>query len=90
MKNSAEEKIKSFDGTELFCVKNLVDYPKAVVVIVHASDLIQEGTLAVSMGMKADEIGDIIHAHPTLSEAFHEAVLGINGLGIHIMPARKR
>lgn len=56
----------------------------------HASDLIQEGTLAVSMGMKADEIGDIIHAHPTLSEAFHEAVLGINGLGIHIMPARKR
>lgn len=35
MKNSAEEKIKSFDGTELFCVKNLVDYPKAVVVIVH-------------------------------------------------------
>lgn len=56
----------------------------------HASDLIQEGTLAVSIGMKADEIGDIIHAHPTLSEAFHEAVLGIEGLGIHSMPVRKR
>lgn len=34
MKNS-EEKIKSFDGTELFCVRNLVDNPKAVLVIVH-------------------------------------------------------
>ncbi|MDV3429457.1 MAG: alpha/beta hydrolase [Bacillota bacterium] len=34
MKNS-EEKVKSFDGTELFCVRNLVDNPKAVLVIVH-------------------------------------------------------
>ncbi|HAZ37618.1 MAG TPA: dihydrolipoyl dehydrogenase [Clostridiaceae bacterium] len=56
----------------------------------HASDLINEGNIAVSMGMKASEVGSIIHAHPTLSETFHEAVLGINGSGIHTMPIRKR
>lgn len=33
--NNSEEKVKSFDGTELFCVKNLVANPKAVLVIVH-------------------------------------------------------
>lgn len=33
--NNSEKKVKSFDGTELFCVKNLVANPKAVLVIVH-------------------------------------------------------
>jgi dihydrolipoamide dehydrogenase len=31
-----------------------------------------------------------IHAHPTLSEAFFEAALGLDEAAIHIAPKRKR
>ena len=56
----------------------------------HASDLIHEGNLAINNKMKAEDITNMIHAHPTLSEAFEEAVLGLNGESIHSMPNRKR
>ena len=50
----------------------------------HASDLIAEGTLALSMEATAFEIVNTIHAHPTLSEAIAEAAEGITGKPIHI------
>lgn len=34
----------------------------------HASDLIQEVVTMMNLGVTVDEAGDIIHAHPTLSE----------------------
>ncbi|MBA7547268.1 Dihydrolipoyl dehydrogenase [subsurface metagenome] len=40
---------------------------------VHASDLIAEGTLALSLGATAMEILSTIHAHPTLSEVLAKA-----------------
>ncbi len=49
----------------------------------HASDLIAEGTLALSLGVNAKEFVDTIHAHPTLAEATVEAVEGIIGEAIH-------
>lgn len=55
----------------------------------HASDLIHEGTLAVSKRLNVDDIAQTIHAHPTLSEAFLEAVLGLKGEAIHMVPSRK-
>jgi len=55
----------------------------------HASDLIHEATLAVNEAMSVDMIKEMIHAHPTLSEAFHEAVLGIKGEAIHMAPSKK-
>lgn len=54
----------------------------------HASDLIHEGALVVEHGLTVADIGRTIHAHPTLAESFHEAVLGIGGQAIHIMPPR--
>ncbi|MEL7566166.1 MAG: dihydrolipoyl dehydrogenase [Dehalobacterium sp.] len=54
----------------------------------HASDLIHEGALAVEHGLTAADIGRTIHAHPTLAESFHEAVLGVDGQAIHIMSQR--
>jgi len=50
----------------------------------HASDLIAEGTLALSMEATADEIVNTIHAHPTLAEAIAEAAEGIIGKAIHL------
>lgn len=55
----------------------------------HASDLIHEGTLAISTKLKIDDIKNTIHAHPTLSEAFHEAVCGLKGEAIHMVQPRK-
>ncbi|MFZ5354411.1 MAG: dihydrolipoyl dehydrogenase [Bacillota bacterium] len=55
----------------------------------HASDLIHEGTLAVSAKLKIDDIKNTIHAHPTLSEAFHEAVCGLKGEAIHMVQQKR-
>ena len=56
----------------------------------HANDLIHEGALAISNNMDVASIKRTIHAHPTLSEAFFEAVLGLDEAAIHIAPKRKR
>jgi dihydrolipoamide dehydrogenase len=50
----------------------------------HASDLIAEGTLALSMEATAEEIIDTIHAHPTLAEIIAETAEGITGKPIHL------
>ncbi len=55
----------------------------------HASDLIHEGTLAINHHMSVKDIADTIHAHPTLSEAFAEASMGILGEAIHLSPKKK-
>jgi len=51
---------------------------------IHASDLIAEGTLALSMEATAEEIVNTIHAHPTLAETIAEAAEGILGKPIHL------
>ncbi len=54
----------------------------------HASDLIAEGTLAIQHGMTIEQIGETIHAHPTLAEAFLEAIMDAKREAIHILPRR--
>jgi dihydrolipoamide dehydrogenase len=49
----------------------------------HASDIIHEGALAISSGLRIEDVIKTIHAHPTLSEAFAEAVMGLKGEAIH-------
>lgn len=49
----------------------------------HASDLILEGTLMVEKGLTVADMKEVVHSHPTLGEALHEAVLGINKESIH-------
>ncbi len=56
----------------------------------HASDLIHEGALAISKGMTVADIAGVIHAHPTLSEAFVEATLGLKNAAIHMVPKKPR
>lgn len=52
----------------------------------HASDLIQEGVLAIGMKIPAGDVIGTVHAHPTLSEAFAEAVMDLKGTAIHCAP----
>jgi len=55
----------------------------AAVVGAHATDLLTELSLAVHIGLTAKQIGDVIHAHPTLSEAIMEAAHDIHGVCVH-------
>ncbi|MEE8210245.1 MAG: dihydrolipoyl dehydrogenase [bacterium] len=55
----------------------------------HAADLIHEAAAAMQASMTATELGDLIHAHPTLAEAIMEAVHDVHDQAIH-MPAKKK
>lgn len=50
----------------------------------HAADLIHEGALAMQMGVTAQQLGRMIHAHPTLAEAMMEAAEDVHGMAIHL------
>jgi dihydrolipoamide dehydrogenase len=50
----------------------------------HATDLIHEAATAMSLGAKAADIGRVVHAHPTLSEALMEAFEDTHGQAIHL------
>jgi dihydrolipoamide dehydrogenase len=50
----------------------------------HVSELSAEFAHAIEMGSVLEDIAGTIHAHPTLSEAFHEASLKALGHAIHI------
>jgi dihydrolipoamide dehydrogenase len=49
----------------------------------HASDLVHEGALAIKSAMTVKEVGEMIHAHPTLSEGLMEAAEDVHGMAIH-------
>jgi dihydrolipoamide dehydrogenase len=49
----------------------------------HISELVGEWTLALEMGALLEDIAGTIHAHPTMTEMTHEAVLATLGHAIH-------
>jgi dihydrolipoamide dehydrogenase len=49
----------------------------------HATDLLAELTLAVQLGLTVEQVGDVIHPHPTLSEALMEALHAVHGQCVH-------
>jgi len=49
----------------------------------HATDLIAEAALAMSMEATTEEISRTIHAHPTLSEVIMEAAYDVDKMAIH-------
>ncbi|KPJ60119.1 MAG: hypothetical protein AMJ46_08180 [Latescibacteria bacterium DG_63] len=49
----------------------------------HASELIHEGAIALTNGLTTAQLGETIHAHPTLSEAVMEAADAVHGLSIY-------
>ena len=55
----------------------------------HSSELIGHGVLTLEFEGTIEDIARTVFAHPTLSEAIHEAALGADGRAIHI-PNRNR
>ncbi len=49
----------------------------------HATEIIHEAIVAMHLESTAEELGRVIHAHPTVSESVMEAAEGIHGLTIH-------
>jgi len=70
-------------------VKVLADAKTDRILGVHiigpcASELIQEAVVAMEFAASSEDIARIVHAHPSLSESFHEAALGVAKRSIHI------
>jgi dihydrolipoamide dehydrogenase len=49
----------------------------------QASELIAECVVAMEFHGSAEDLARIVHAHPTLSEAVHEAALSVDKRAIH-------
>ena len=49
-----------------------------------ASELITEAVIAMEFDASAEDIARTIHAHPSLSEAMHEAALAVDKRALHI------
>ena len=54
----------------------------------EATDLLAELTMAVHLGLTAEALGDVIHPHPTLSEAIMEALHDVHGISINKVSLR--
>ncbi len=55
-----------------------------------AAELVQQGAIAMEFGTSAEDLGMMVFAHPTMSEAMKEAALAVNGGAIHIANRKKR
>ena len=76
-------------------VKILSDAATDQVLGVHimgeqASELIAQAVMALEFDASSEDIARTIFAHPTLSEALHEAALAVDGRAIHMARSRRR
>jgi dihydrolipoamide dehydrogenase len=55
----------------------------------QASELIAQAVLAMEFGASSEDIARTVFAHPTLSEAVHEAALDVSGRAIHLSASRR-
>ncbi|MDF2948467.1 MAG: lpdA [Sedimentibacter sp.] len=53
------------------------------IVGVHATDMLSTISNIIASGLTIDKATHVIYAHPTTAESIHEALLNIDGRGIH-------
>lgn len=56
----------------------------------HAGELISDAVIAMEFGGCAEDLGLTMFAHPTLSEAVHEAALSVHGHAIHTANRKRK
>jgi len=86
---SACGKAHTIGATEGF-VKMIGDEKSGTILGVHmvgpgVTDLIAEATMMVKLKLKASDVAETIHAHPTLSEALMEATFALMVKPIHTL-----
>ncbi|MDG2020156.1 MAG: dihydrolipoyl dehydrogenase [SAR86 cluster bacterium] len=55
-----------------------------------ASEIVQQGLIAMDNGVTSEDFSSSIVSHPTVSEALREATLAMNGKAIHIQNRKKK
>lgn len=68
---------------EILRDKETQDLVGASIIGPHATDLISEVSTAIYLNATPTELGEAIHAHPTISESIAEAALDVDKLAIH-------
>ena len=76
-------------------VKILADAESDRILGVHilgpqASEMVAQAVIAMEFDASAEDLGIIMFAHPTLSEAVHEAALGVAGHAIHVVNRKRK
>lgn len=56
----------------------------------HVSELISSAGIAMEFGASSEDIAMTMFAHPTLSEALHEAAMAVEGRAIHMAKPSRR
>ncbi|WP_348761095.1 dihydrolipoyl dehydrogenase [uncultured Salinisphaera sp.] len=56
----------------------------------YVSEMVQEIVVAMEYKAASEDIARIVHGHPTLGEAVHEAALAVDGRPIHFPPKKKK
>ena len=56
----------------------------------HAGEMIAQGVIALEFGSSAEDLALTCYAHPTMSEAVHEAALAVEGHAIHMANRKKK
>ena len=74
-------------------VKVIADAATDMLLGVHvigpwASELVAEAVVAMELGASSEDLARIVHAHPTLSEAVHEAAMSVERRAIHFHARR--
>lgn len=86
---AASGRARAMDESPQGMVKVIADAETDRILGVHiigpqASELIAEAVLAMEFAASSEDLARTIHAHPTLSEAVHEAALAVDGRAIHV------
>ncbi len=61
----------------------------AQIVCERATDMINEATAAIANGLTRNQLLKAIRPHPTFAESVTEALDSVEGMAIHMVPARK-
>lgn len=85
---AASGRAHALGETEGF-VKTLADARGGRLLGIHiigpfASELVAEAVVALEYGASSEDLARIVHAHPTLSEAVHEAALSAEGRTLNL------
>jgi len=56
----------------------------------HAGEMVAQGVIALEFGSSAEDLALTCYAHPTMSEAVHEAALAVEGHAIHMVNRKKK
>jgi dihydrolipoamide dehydrogenase len=75
-------------------VKIVADEKSGVILGAHfmaprATDMLPELSVAIQKKLTIDEIANVIHPHPTVSEIIMEAAHDVDGHCIHVAPRKK-